>query len=237
MLKIAIVEDDKAEASRLKKLIEIYSARKGKQISCFVYSNGLDFLDNIKQPYDIVFMDIEMPMMDGLQVAKKFRESDASACLMFVTRMAQLAIKGYEVNAMDFLVKPIKNIEFEIKLDRAFSYCDSLPKDNIAIEEKGAFQFVHIKDILYVEVFEHDILIHTTDKVYKTRGALAKYKNDLSKYNFERCARPFLVNLRHIMAYKQSKIVLTNGETLQVGRTYRKTFLDVLSRYLVGILK
>ncbi|MBP5177072.1 MAG: response regulator transcription factor, partial [Clostridia bacterium] len=189
MFKIAIVEDNAVEAAQLKNLINDYSAKTKKQVSLFFYSSGLDFLDNAKQSFDIVFMDIEMPVMDGLETAQHFRNVDQSSCLIFVTRMAQLAIKGYEVNAMDFIVKPVGGVEFGLKLDKAFAYCESQPKEFIVLHGKSGVFIVNIGDILYVEVLEHSVIVHTKDKAYGTKGALKEYESRLVRYGFVRCAK------------------------------------------------
>lgn len=118
MIKIAIAEDEKKEAEKLESYIRRYGAEHGENYNVSVFTNGIDFVSSA-EPFHIVFLDIDMPLMGGLDAAKKLREADKSACIIFVTNLAQYAVKGYEVDAMDFVVKPIDYPSFESKFKKA----------------------------------------------------------------------------------------------------------------------
>ena len=106
-MKIAIVDDSRKDAERLKGYVEQFCAEQEEPVQIFVYRDGLDFLDEMKKNFDIVFMDVEMPHLDGIKTAKRMRETDESTVLVFITNMAQYAIHGYEVNAIEYMVKPV----------------------------------------------------------------------------------------------------------------------------------
>lgn len=237
MIKIAIVEDDQVEAERLNGYLEAYAKKHSNLINTRHFPNGLEFIEHVNQSFDIVFMDIEMPLMNGMEAARKLREVDSTACLIFVTKMAQLAVKGYEVNAFDFLIKPIKSFEFELKFSKALAYCQSLPKDELVLENRKTFFRLDLSKLVYVEVYGHDILFHTKDKVVEAHGALKDYEDKLSRKHFARIAKSYLVNLRYVSAYSKGEVEMINGEKLLVGRAHKKTFVDTLSRYLGEIYK
>ena len=237
MIRIALVEDDPAEADKVKSYVAQYAAAEAEEISVRHFPNGLDFVENINQSFDIVFMDIEMPLMNGLEAAKRFREADKRACLIFITRMGQLAIRGYEVNALDFMVKPVTYFDFAFKLKKALAFCRSQGREEVLLEWKGNVRRQDISEILYIEVFGHDLLFHMKGLTITTHRALKEYEGRLCGKNFARIAKSYLVNLMQVVSYRQGVVTLTDGETLPVSRAYKKQFANELSRYLGEIFK
>lgn len=122
MLSIAVVEDDIKYSATLKNYLVKYKDENKEDFEVDFFMNGYDFLESYeKKTYSIILLDIVMPGFDGLEVAKSVRRTDENASIIFVTNMAQYAIKGYEVNALDFVVKPINYINFSLKLEKAIN--------------------------------------------------------------------------------------------------------------------
>lgn len=118
-MNVAIVEDDDGYARTLKEYLGRYSEERGVRFEVTRYSEAVSFLENYRPRFAIVLMDIELPMMNGMDAARKMREKDDRTCLIFVTNMAQFACDGYGVDALDFIVKPVSYADFSMKLDRA----------------------------------------------------------------------------------------------------------------------
>ena len=109
MIKVAIVDDNRKDADILVQYLKKFGEQNEHcEIKVDYFDNGLQFIVDYKAVYDIIFMDIEMPMMDGIETSYRLRKIDKRVALLFVTNMAQLAVRGYEVDAMDFIVKPFK---------------------------------------------------------------------------------------------------------------------------------
>ena len=107
MYRIAIVEDDKSFIEELKKYLEQYSQEEGQEFEISTFYDGEEILENHVSGYDLILLDIEMPKVNGMDAAEKIREADENVVLMFITNMAQYAIRGYSVGALDFVMKPI----------------------------------------------------------------------------------------------------------------------------------
>ena len=118
MINVAIVEDEQEAVEYLSDCLHRYGEKTGETFSFTHFPEPITFLEKYKPVYDLVFMDIRMPMMDGMQAAKKLREADTSVLLVFVTRMGDYAIQGYDVGATAFIKKPISYFDFEMKMKR-----------------------------------------------------------------------------------------------------------------------
>ena len=121
MIKIAIVEDTPAEAQTLSDSVAAFFKKEGAAFECTVYGDAMSFLTGYKSVYDMVFMDIELPLLDGMTAAEKLRKFDKKILLIFVTNMAQFAVKGYAVDAFDYIVKPVRYQNFEMKMKKALA--------------------------------------------------------------------------------------------------------------------
>ena len=183
-MNIAIVEDVEADAKLLKKCIEQFAKKYEELCVISLYSDGVQFLTDYKANFDVVFMDIEMPYRDGLKVSAALREVDPSVCLVFITNMRQYAIKGYDVQAFDFIVKPVTYEVFEFHFKRVLEKVKRNTKSEIIISNQSSRKRVSVRDIDYVEVVNHKVLFHLGDKTIESWSPLYKVAEEVEKYGF-----------------------------------------------------
>lgn len=148
--KVAVVDDDVRESATLKKYLSDYAEEEGVEINVSAYSDGAAFLDGFKSVFDIVFMDIDMPNLDGLNAARKLRETDGDVVLIFVTNLAQYAIKGYEVNALDYLLKPLSYATFRLRMMKAVSRVVRTKNDVFEILRRGGVYIIALSVIFTI---------------------------------------------------------------------------------------
>jgi len=153
MIKIAIVEDNDNHAEILKSYIERYGDEHNEQFVIERFNNGMQFISEYSATFDIVFMDIEMPVFDGISTARKLREFDDDVCLIFVTNLAKYALVGYEVSAMDYIVKPVKYFNFAMKLEKAVKLRRSKHTGWLMLKIDESVKKISFNEILFVEVF------------------------------------------------------------------------------------
>lgn len=239
MLNVAVVDDEVVECETLKKHLEAYASNKSVDFAIDFYSDSLEFVESFTNRYDVVFLDIEMPHLDGLELAHKIRERDEEVSIVFITKMKQYVIRGYEVDADDFIIKPVTYEDFSIKLDRVTK--KALNKKNvlkIKINDNGIIKFVPLVDIRYVEVMSHKLTFHATDKSYESRGSLSKIEPYFLEHGFAKCNNYCLVNFRFVAGIEGYSLSVSKGknkkdcDTLSVSHMRKKEFMGLLNKYL-----
>lgn len=235
MYNIAIVEDEEHALKRFKHQLERYKEQNHQDFQLFSFTNAINLLTNYAANYDIVFMDIELPHLNGMEAAAKLREQDADVLLIFITNMAQYAVQGYSVQAYDFIVKPLQYYDFEMKMNRAISHLNRKRDDVVTINAQDGIMRVSVSDITYVEVCGHQLLYHLTDRVLLSRGhkSLNAVEQDLKAFHLMRCNNCYLVNPLHITKVTGSS-VFVGEEELAISRPKRKAFLNDLANYFEG---
>lgn len=234
-MKAAIVDDSPRDAARLKKYIEQYAAEMGLECRIFQYANGLDFLDDCGQNFDIVFMDVEMPHLDGFQTAKRMRQTDDTTVLIFITNLSQYAIHGYEVNAIEYMVKPVGYYNFSDKMSKAIKYLNRNREKVMVFKSDDIITKLKVSEIYYLEKEKNYILFHTTLGDFRERGSMAEMEERLAGAGFSKCISGCLVNLRYVT--KMEKDVVWLGETaIPVARGQRKQLAKEFMEYLGGDL-
>lgn len=231
-MKIAIVENESAEAEKLKKYIEKYSIEKQCMCQTITFYNGVDFLTEYTGDFDAVFLDIQMPMMDGIETAEKLRLKDDNVQIIFVTNMAQFAIKGYQVRALDFLVKPVTFFDISLELDKLMRICRNSSDNFLWINSGGSFMRVLFDDITYIEILRHDVYVHMRKQVVSFRGTLKELEPKLDKNIFSRPDNCYIVNMYYIKKIQGEFIYLDGGEELHISRTRKKQFMTDFTNYV-----
>lgn len=231
-MRIAIVEDEDSAAGSLEEYIKKYSEKFGVSTETDRFVDPLLLLGKYKPVYDIIFMDIIMPHMNGMEAAEKLRKIDKDVVLIFVTNMQNYAIRGYEVNALDFIVKPVSYNLFEFKMHRAVKAVSEKKNErSISVVCGGVTKVLAVSKIFYVEVKGHTVTYHTSDGEYSVRGTLDRAEAELPKDSFARCNYCYLVNLGYVKSVDSSLVYLQDF-SLAVSRNKKKEFLGALADYL-----
>lgn len=234
MVRIAIVEDDPAQAMQLKNTITQYGAEYKLPLKITLFHNAMSFLGNYTAEFDMIFMDIMMPIMNGMDAAKALREKDSTVMLIFVTSMSQFAIQGYEVDAFDFIVKPVAYGEFKIKFTRALSRLPFSKKETcIRIKTDDGFVKLLPRQIRYIEVRSHHCIYHTTCGEFRQYQAMKIVESQLADQGFCRCNNFLLVNLAYVTKLEGMTVHL-GSTTLQISNPRKKIFSEQVAQYLRG---
>jgi two-component system response regulator LytT len=232
MINVAIVEDDDSASILLEDYVQKYSQQKNIELNVKRYNEAISFLSDYRKVNDIIFMDIEMPNLNGIEAAKKIRKVDKQVILIFVTNMAQYAVKGYEVDALDFIVKPVYYSTIVQKLDKSLKILKANQDDEIIISRSLGFVRLLISNMLYLEVRGHKIQYHTNEETIVATGSLTELERRLKPNNFMRCNNCYLINPRHIKSISGMIITMKNDDELLISHPKKKTFLKELADWL-----
>lgn len=231
MIRVAIVEDDPEHAERITTFLKRYSDECCRIVESSCFGSGEDFLRNCKSGFDLVLLDIELPGISGMDVARQLREIDRKVLIVFITNLAQYAINGYDVHAFDFIVKPVGYYAFAMKLRRAFECLDSACKRKIWVTTRQGTKQIDAEKLKYVDVMQHTLVFHMTDETVSATGTLKSVQTSLAGLPFVLCNRCYLVNL-HFVTQVNGNTVTVGGEQLQISVPKKKEFMLALNKFL-----
>ncbi len=233
MVRVALVEDEDANVHELMRHIDHFSAQTGEKIVCTRFKDGLDFISDYSFSFDIVFMDIRMPHLDGMAAARKLRAMDPNVALIFVTNLKQYAILGYEVNALDYVVKPLTYYDFEMKFTKALHYVREHQDSSTFIDLEDGKKKLLLSQIFFIEVQGRKLFFHTEEGCFETRGQLSVLEAQLQDQHFIRCDNSYLINLRHVMEIHKNDLLVGN-EKVPISRRKKAEVMTKIAEYLSG---
>ncbi len=232
-MRIAIVEDDYKASKSLRNMLEKYAHEKDIKININEFDGAISFINSFKSNFDIIFMDINMPVMNGMDAAKELRKIDENVILYFITNMAQYAINGYEVGAIDFLVKPVTYYQLKLKLEKALMELKRKDNDKIVVVHKNGMLRISTHDIYFIEVLGHHLCYHTIKGNFTSYGTLKEVFNKIQDPLFLQCNRCYVINLRYVNEINDQTVRVEN-DTLQISRNRKATVIRALSEYMGG---
>ena len=232
MYRILIVEDTPAEADVLRGHLERYAAEKGLSLSIEVLPSALEFV-NSRHAADLVFMDIDMPGINGMEAAEILRTYDTETPLVFVTNLAQYAVRGYQVDAVDFVVKPVEYGNFSQRMDRAMRVVARNSAQSLALPTENGLRVVAQSELVYVDMSKHDVCYHLADGTcLKERGSLRAAEERLGAASFVRVSSGCLANMGRVARIGRESIVMEDGTELFFSRSQRKRALEALANFV-----
>ena len=226
MIRVAIVEDEAEIREQLMGYVQRYTRQYGTAFEVKTFADGLEILEDYRPVYDLILLDIEMKHLDGMETARRIRELDPEVMLVFITNMAQYAIKGYAVGALDYVLKPVPYFAFSQQLQKVEEQLRRRTRNYLAVPVEGGLRRLDTSRIYYIESEGHRV--H-----FAAPGALKALEEKLADRPFARCNSGYLVNLAQVQAVQQNTVEVGPYE-LQVSRPKRKSFLAALTDYIGG---
>ena len=235
MPNIALVEDEPEAADVLAAFIARYADEKGLELAVTRFGNAMDF-EMTHQHFDLVFMDIQMPGINGMEAAQLMRTYDSETPIIFVTNLAQYAVKGYEVDALDFIVKPVTYFNFRMRMDKAMRRIRRNGSRSIAIGTRDGMRVVALSDIEYVEVSKHDLSYHLVgeEEPFVVYGSLVAFEQEVEGGPFVRISNSCLVNMNRIRAIRGGELVMHGGKVLYFSRSRKREAVATITGFLGG---
>ena len=233
MIRIAIVEDDSADLAQELEFLKRFEQESGERFQIRTFTDPAAFLDDYRPEFDVVFLDIELPHLNGIEAARRLREYDGAVALIFITNMEQCAVHGYEVDALDFVVKPINYYRFSSMMKKALRRVEKSVGKEIVVRSAAKITRLPISQLYYVEIRDHLLIFHSEQGDLDAWGKLSEVERELSGHDFIRCNNSCLVNLRHVSAMEGDTVVAA-GNRLPISQRRRKAFSERVIQYLSG---
>lgn len=210
-MRVAVVEDELLSRKKILSYLEMFEKESGIPIQVETLTDGTEIVEkyNTGKKYDVILLDIEMEHMDGM--------------------------KGYEVSALDFLVKPVSYYMFVEKMHKAYDRVSMREERSIIIKGKECIYKVHTTELIYIEVQNHSLTFHTMQGNYMCTGSLKKVEKDLEGLPFARCSSSYLLNLMHVLRIEKEHVIMDNKDELLLSRLKRQEFMEILTDYYGGV--
>lgn len=236
MIRIAIVEDEIVYAQQLQEFLRQYESEQEENFQITVFSDGDEIVHKYKAEYDIILMDVEMQFMDGMSAAEEIRKVDTEVVIIFITNMPQYAIRGYAVDALDYVLKPVSYFAFSQRLNRAIARMKKRENKTIFVGVKGGTVRLDAADVFYIESQGHTLNFHTSSGIYEAFGTMKEQEERLEPLHFYRGNKGYLINLAHVEGVRDGYAVV-RGEQLLLSRARKKEFMETLTRYWGEVIK
>ena len=231
MIRIAIVEDEDTYAQQLQEYIDQFRTEKHLNIEVTRFRDGDEITEHYQCDYNIILMDIQMKFMDGMSAAEEIRKVDHEVVIMFITNMTNYAIRGYQVDALDYVLKPVSYFAFTQKLERAISRVGNRRGSSISVTTSGGVQRIELNDLYYVESEGHNLRFHLSNSMVISRMKISDLEEQLLENNFVRCNKGYLVNLKFVDGVKDG-CVLVGRDQLVISRGRKNEFMEALMNYM-----
>lgn len=231
---IAIVEDEDEAAERIKGYVDKFSDETGQDFVVERFCDAVDIIEGYKPKYAVIFMDIQMPHSNGMNAAIQLRKLDKSVSIIFITNLIQYAQKGYEVDAVAYILKPVQYYDFALKFRKALDIYVMNEKQDFTLNTSDGPCRISTDKLMYVETVRHRLYYHLVDGVIERTGVLSKVESELKQFGFLRCNQCYLVNPRFIVGVKGCMVQL-GAEVLSISRPRRKIFMAELANWYAGL--
>ena len=234
MIHIAICDDEKYMSDHIRSFVSDFFRKKNREISLHMFSGGEELLSYTGQ-IDILFLDIQMKDMDGMETARKLRADQFRGFLVFITVLKEMVFQSFEVQAYDYLVKPVDKKQFEKTMDRLYASMQNASEDILLVQKGYEGRIIREEEIVFCEIIDRKIYLNlTSGEVVDYYERLEHLETKLDSHFF-RCHRSYLINLKHLKGYKNGTAYMDDGKEVPVSRLRSRELSDVVLQYMKNL--
>lgn len=230
---IAIVEDRIESVDLIRDYLKRLTNENALQFDITIFRDGDEITSDYEAKYDIILMDIEMNRLNGMEAARKIRLLDHEVIIIFVTHSSHYAIKGYEVEALSYLLKPVPYFAFQQEILKSIERINKRQDKSLLLKTDKGMKRVSNKEIVFIETMSHYLIIHTKSGDYTIKSTMKKMEEDLKDGKFVLCNSCYLVNLDEVTGVKGDFVIVNRAE-LKISRPRKKIFMDALTAHFGG---
>ena len=231
MIHIAICDDEQYMSDQIKEMVSDFFRDKNMEVSVSQFTSGEDLL-GYNRKIDILFLDIRMEKTDGIETARKLRDRKYKGFLIFITVLKEMVFQSFEVQAYDYLVKPVEKKHFQRTMKRLFAAIQDASEANLLVQKAYESTIVPFDEIVFCEVIDRKVYLHlrsgdVIDYYDKMENLETKLDN-----RFFKCHRSFLINLKCLRGYRNGMALMEDGREIPVSRLRSREFSSVVLQYM-----
>lgn len=235
-LRVLVCDDDPGVREQIVALVRELCASVPVQVETTAFSDGALLLENYEEAANFAFLDIEMPIMDGLEVARELRRRDSGICIVFMTNHEKYAIRGYEVGAWRYLLKPVQPERFLREMQAPFQEAAQAVQRSLCVKGTDGLYCIEPGQLLYAETLpNHQVALHLRREVLTANTSIRALEAQLDETAFFRCHNSYLINFQYV-ARIGGELVMKDGSCVPVSRHRRAELLQRFTAYLGGKL-
>ena len=234
MIHIVICDDEKQMSYHIRSMVSDFFRKKNREISLRTFLSGEELL-NYDGQIDILFLDIQMKDIDGMETARRLREDRFQGFLIFITVLKEMVFRSFEVQAYDYLVKPVEEKQFERTMERLLASMHSAGEDSLLVQKGYEGRIIRKDEIVFCEIIDRKIYLNlVSGEVLDYYERIENLETKLGG-RFFRCHRSYLINLKHLKGYKNGTAYMDNGKEVPVSRLRSREFSGVVLQYMKNI--
>ena len=231
MIYIAICDDEKHMSGYIRTMVFSFFRKKNREINLRTFLSGRELLAYDGQ-IDILFLDIQMKDMDGMETARKLRAGKFRGFLVFITVLKEMVFQSFEVHAYDYLVKPVDEKQFEKTMERLYASMQNTSEGSLLVKKGYEGRIIREDEIVFCEIIDRKIYVNlVSGEVVDYYERIENLETKLDN-RFYRCHRSYLINLKHLKGYKNGTAYMDNGKEIPVSRLRSREFSGVVLQYM-----
>ncbi|MGN8784170.1 LytR/AlgR family response regulator transcription factor [Blautia sp. HCP3S3_D9] len=234
MMHIAICDDEKDFVAYLTSQLNQYATETDLEIKVTAYYDGMELIEKYDTTIDLIFLDIQMRLVNGLRAAERIRQMDEKVGIIFLTTLTQYGLEGYKYQATNYIIKPMKYVRLKAEMDQWLKKHRKDDSPTMVVSNDTGRYKVFLKSLRYVETFNRNLLLHTEQDNIICYKSMKEMERELQDKGFVRCHTSYIINLYYVknVKVKSLEIELITGEIIPISQPKRKAFMEQLAEYM-----